>query len=78
MSSLTFELTLGSHNLCKRSFNDLAISAGDFWRPLPPKRKAMWLNSAWRTAPLCESGRYHSNIDIELCNDDRAQPEAVL
>ena len=27
--------------MSRTSFNDLAISAGDLWRPLPPKRKAM-------------------------------------
>ena len=40
-SSSTFALTVGSHNLCKSSFRDFAISVGCFCRRFPPNRNAM-------------------------------------
>jgi hypothetical protein len=40
-SSSTLELTGGSHNLCRSSFNDFAISVGCFCRLLPPNRNAI-------------------------------------
>jgi hypothetical protein len=40
-SSSTRVVTPGSCNLINKSFSDLTISAGDLWRLLPPKRKAI-------------------------------------
>lgn len=40
-SSSTLVLFPGSWSLDNKSFSDLTMSAGDFWRPLPPNRNAM-------------------------------------
>jgi hypothetical protein len=40
-SSSTFALTGGSHNLCRSSFKDFAISVGCFCRLFPPKKNAI-------------------------------------
>lgn len=63
-SSSTFGLTVGSHNLCNKSFKALAISVGGFWRPLPPKRKAISWYRCRRTAPLAVNGKPQRDTDM--------------
>jgi hypothetical protein len=58
----TFGLRFGSLNLYNRSFNDLTISAGDFWRPLPPNKNAIVYASSGTAADgaLISRGRHNA------------------
>src|SRR3954469_4258345 len=75
-SSSTLALTGGTHNLCRSSFKDFAISVGCLCRLLPPNRNAI-VGIVARNAGDVVSSRLNSGTNGPQVNSKTESKDAL-